>query len=157
MPFPGFEDANATDVLPDFFVVAPRADAPDRAWLIVGDAKDYERIRSRIADARLLKGYLQVAFGAEAAEQWSQRPDGLDVHRFGVLAVPKNAFLQPQAIVEDLHDHREEVRTSSVCAGGDRPVHGAGRGCGGRADDDGGERAQLRGGERVAGQFARRV
>ena len=28
VPFPGFEDANATDVLPDFFVVAPRADAP---------------------------------------------------------------------------------------------------------------------------------
>jgi hypothetical protein len=37
VPFPGFEDANATDVLPDF-VVAPRADAPDRAWLVVGDA-----------------------------------------------------------------------------------------------------------------------
>jgi hypothetical protein len=110
VPFPGFEDANATDVLPDFFVVAPRADKPDRAWLIVGDAKDYERIRSRITDARLLKGFLQVAFGAEAAEQWSLRPDGLDVHEFGVLAVPKNAFLQPQAIVEDLHDHREEVR-----------------------------------------------
>ena len=43
MPFPGFEDADTTDVLPDFFVVAPRADAPDRAWLIAGDAKDYER------------------------------------------------------------------------------------------------------------------
>lgn len=114
VPFPGFEDANATDVLPDFFVVAPRADAPGRAWLVVGDAKDYERIRSRITDARLLKGFLQVAFGAEAAEQWSQRPDGLDVHRFGVLAVPKNAFLQPQAVVEDLQDHREEVRTRLV-------------------------------------------
>ena len=114
VPFPGFEDANATDVFPDFFVVAPRADAPSRAWLIVGDAKDYERIRSRITDDRLLKGFLQVAFGAEAAEQWSQRPDALDVHRFGVLAVPKNAFLQPQAIVEDLHDHREEVRTRLV-------------------------------------------
>jgi hypothetical protein len=111
VPFPGFEDLNATDVLPDFFVVAPRSDAPGRAWLVVGDAKDYERVRSRINDARLLKGYLQVAFGAEAAEQWSLRPDGLDVHRFGVLAVPKNAFLQPQAIVEDLQDHREEVRT----------------------------------------------
>src|SRR3954454_3610263 len=110
VPFPGFEAASGTDVLPDFLVVAPRADAPDRAWLIVGDAKDYERIRSRISDARLLKGYLQVAFGAEAAEQWSQRPEGLDVHRFGVLAVPKNAFLQPQAVVEDLRDHREEVR-----------------------------------------------
>jgi hypothetical protein len=114
VPFPGFEDANATDVFPDFLVVASRADAPDRAWLIVGDAKDYERIRSRIADARLLKGFLQVAFGAEAAEQWSQRPVELDVHRFGVLAVPKNAFLQPEAIVEDLNDHREEVRSRLV-------------------------------------------
>ena len=114
LPFPGFENANATDVLPDFVVIAPRTDAPDRAWLIAGDAKDYERVRSRIADGRLLKGYLQVAFGAEAADQWSQRPDELDVHRFGVLAVPKNAFLQPQAIVEDLHDHREEVRSRLV-------------------------------------------
>jgi hypothetical protein len=111
VPFPGFEDAEATDVLPDFFVVAPREDASDRAWLIAGDAKDYERIRSRIADARLLKGFLQVAFGAEAVEQWSELPDGLDVHPFGVLAVPKNAFLQPQAIIENLHDHREEVRS----------------------------------------------
>lgn len=111
VPFPGFEDANATDVLPDFLVVAPRADVPDRGWLIVGDAKDYERVRSRITDARLLKGFLQVAFGAEAVERWSQLPDGIDVHSFGVLAVPKNAFLQPQAIVENLHDHREEVRS----------------------------------------------
>src|SRR5438105_781617 len=63
-----------------------------------------------IPDARLLKGYLQVAFGAEAVEEWSQRPAGLDIHRYGVLAVPKNAFLQPHAIVEDLKDHREEVR-----------------------------------------------
>src|SRR3954454_24460993 len=60
VPFPGFEDANATGVLPDFLVVAPRADVPDRAWVVVGDAKDYERVRSRIADARLLKGFLQV-------------------------------------------------------------------------------------------------
>lgn len=110
-PFPGFEDADATEVLPDFFVIAPRADTSDRAWLIVGDAKDYERIRSRIADARLLKGFLQVAFGAEAADRWSELPDGLDVHPFGVLAVPRNAFLQPQAIIENLHDHREEVRS----------------------------------------------
>jgi hypothetical protein len=111
VPFPGFEDKAATDVLPDFFVVAPRRDALDRAWLIAGDAKDYERVRSRIDDARLLKGFLQVAFGAEAAAQWSRLPDGLDVHRFGVLAVPRNAFLQPQAIVEDLRDHRIEVET----------------------------------------------
>jgi hypothetical protein len=110
LPFPGFEDVAATDVLPDFLVVAPRTDASDRAWLIVGDAKDYERVRSRIDDSRLLKGFLQVAFGAEAAAQWSLRPDGLDVHRFGVLAVPKNAFLQPQAEIEDLRDHRTEVQ-----------------------------------------------
>jgi len=109
--YPGFENAAATDVLPDFVVVAPNADNPERAWLVVGDAKDYERVRSRIDDARLLKGYLQVAFGAEAFDQWSQRPDALDVHRYGVLAVPKNAFLQPMAMVEDLHDHRDEVRT----------------------------------------------
>ena len=116
-------------MLPDFVVVAPRADAPDRAWLIVGDAKDYERVRSRIDDARLLKGFLQVAFGAEAAEQWSQLPDGLDVHRFGVLAVPRNAFLQPEALVEDLHDHREEVR--------DAPRRASRRGGRRRVDADG--------------------
>ena len=110
LPFPGLGSTSATDVLPDFCVVAPREDDSDRTWLLMGDAKDYERVRSRIADARLLKGFLQVAFGAEAADQWSDRPESLDVHRFGVLAVPKNAFLQPHAVVEDLHDHRIEVR-----------------------------------------------
>jgi hypothetical protein len=111
LPFPGFEDVDATDVLPDFLVVAPREDDPDRAWLVIGDAKDYERIRSRISDGRMLKGFLQVALGAEAAQEWSELPDGLDVHEFGVLAVPKNAFLQPQAVVEELRDHRDEVRS----------------------------------------------
>ena len=72
--YPGFEDAGATDVLPDFVVIAPQTEAPERAWLVVGDAKDYERVRSRIDDARLLKGYLQVALAAEAFDQWSQRP-----------------------------------------------------------------------------------
>ena len=32
------------------------------------------------------------------------------MHRYGVLAVPRNAFLQPEALVELLDDHREEVR-----------------------------------------------
>src|SRR5438270_1857246 len=111
LPFPGFEDADATEVLPDFLVVAPREDDVDRAWLVVGDAKDYERVRSRISDGRLLKGFLQVALGAEAAEGWSHLPEGLDVHESGVLAVPRNAFLQPEAVVEELRDHREEVRS----------------------------------------------
>ncbi|WP_460493315.1 hypothetical protein [Dactylosporangium cerinum] len=35
----------------------------------------------------------------------------MQVHRYGALAVPRNAFLQPEAIVELLDDHREEVRT----------------------------------------------
>ena len=101
-------------MLPDFLVVAPRADAPDRAW----PSSATQRITSASARGSptfgCSKGYLQVAFGAEAVERWSQLPPGLDVHRFGVLAVPKNAFLQPQAIVEDLHDHREEVRTRLI-------------------------------------------
>ena len=80
------------------------------SWLIIGDAKDYERVRSRIDDARLLKGFLQVALGAESASSWSQLPDGMEVHRYGALAVPRNAFLQPEALVELLDDHREEVR-----------------------------------------------
>ena len=58
----------------------------------------------------MLKGFLQVALGAESAASWSKLPAGMDVHSYGVLAVPRNAFLQPEAIVEDLHDHREEVR-----------------------------------------------
>jgi hypothetical protein len=111
LPFPGFEDADATSVLPDFLVVAPREDEPDRAWLVIGDSKDYERVRSRISDGRLLKGFLQVALGAEAAESWSELPDDLEVHEWGVLAVPRNAFLQPEAVVEELRDHRSEVRS----------------------------------------------
>jgi hypothetical protein len=58
----------------------------------------------------MLKGYLQVALGAEAFNAWSKRPSQMDVHSHGVLAVPRNAFLQPLAVVEDLTDHREEVR-----------------------------------------------
>ena len=114
IPFVGFEDEPATDVKPDFAVVTPRARDDDGeipgTWLIVGDAKDYERVRSRINDARLLKGFLQVALGAESAAHWSRLPPGMEVHRFGALAVPRNAFLQPEALVEDLGDHRTEVR-----------------------------------------------
>ncbi|HEY0935203.1 MAG TPA: hypothetical protein VGD91_15845 [Trebonia sp.] len=109
VPFVGFEDERATDVRPDFAVVAPKTTG-DGSWLIVGDAKDYERVRSRIDDHRLLKGFLQVALGAESAAAWSRLPAGLEVHRSGVLAVPRNAFLQPEALVELLDDHREEVR-----------------------------------------------
>ncbi|AHH20238.1 hypothetical protein NONO_c54580 [Nocardia nova SH22a] len=108
IPFPGFEEDQATEVKPDFAVVAPAS--ADRTWLIIGDAKDYERVRSRIQDARLLKGFLQVALGAEAAAAWARRPAGMDVHGHGVLAVPRNAFLQPGALVERLDDHRAEVR-----------------------------------------------
>jgi len=111
LPFVGFEDAHATAVKPDFAVVASNPDAEESgSWLIVGDAKDYERLRSRIADGRLLKGFLQVAVGAESAASWSKLPVGMEVHRWGVLAVPRNAFLQPQALVEDVSDHRAEVR-----------------------------------------------
>lgn len=113
VPFPGFENVEATEVKPDYIVVAPSVTAAGEApasWLIVGDAKDYERVRSRIDDGRLLKGFLQVALGAEAFARWSQLPTGMRVHTHGVLAVPRNAFLQPMAVVEDLHDHRVEVR-----------------------------------------------
>ena len=104
---------HATDVRPDFAIVAPAAGPlpADKTWLIMGDAKDYERIRSRIDDGRMLKGFLQVALGAESAAEWSKLPDGMEVHRYGVLAVPRNAYLRPEATVEDLADHREEVRT----------------------------------------------
>ncbi|MGN6686925.1 MAG: hypothetical protein ACTHK1_05240 [Actinomycetales bacterium] len=115
VPFVGFEDERATDVKPDFAVVAPQVphgdDTVSKSWLILGDAKDYERVRSRIDDARLLKGFLQVALGAESAANWSQLPADMAVHSHGVLAVPRNAFLQPEALVENLGDHREEVRT----------------------------------------------
>lgn len=114
VPFAGLESENATDTRPDFAVVAPKvpgeAGDVDGSWLIVGDAKDYQRIRSKIDDGRLLKGFLQVALGAESASVWSKLPPGLDVHRFGVLAVPRNTTLLPTAVVEDLTDHREEVR-----------------------------------------------
>lgn len=110
VPFVGFEGASATDVKPDFAVVAPQVDQSNASWLIVGDAKDYERVRSRIDDNRLMKGFLQVALGAESAASWTRLPAGMGVHSHGVLAVPRNAFLQPQALVEQLDDHREEVR-----------------------------------------------
>ncbi len=114
VPFVGLEDQNATDTRPDFAVVAPKMPnkfgEADGSWLIVGDAKDYQRIRSKVDDGRLLKGFLQVALGAESASVWSQLPPGMDVHQFGILAIPRNATLSPTAVVEDLTDHREEVR-----------------------------------------------
>jgi len=111
VPFVGFEETRSTDVKPDFAVIARKVDGEGlRSWLIVGDAKDYERVRSRIEDTRLLKGFLQVALGAESAAAWSRLPDGMSVHSFGVLAVPRNAFLQPEALVELIDDHRTEVR-----------------------------------------------
>jgi hypothetical protein len=109
VPFVGYEDVRATDVKPDFAVVAPTADGT-ASWLVVGDAKDYERVRSRVDDARLLKGFLQVAVGAESCAAWSLLPSNMTVHDHGVLAVPRNAFLQPEALVELITDHRAEVR-----------------------------------------------
>ncbi|MCZ2821053.1 hypothetical protein O2V63_11990 [Modestobacter sp. VKM Ac-2977] len=113
VPFVGLEgQAGATPTKPDFAIVCPRVVDGDGAgsWLIMGDAKDYERVRSRIDDARLLKGFLQVALGAESAKAWSKLPAGMVVHEWGALAVPRNAFLQPEAVVERLDDHRAEVR-----------------------------------------------
>lgn len=108
VPFVGFEDRRATDVKPDFAVVAPTEDRTG-SWLVMGDAKDYERVRSRIDDSRMLKGFLQVAVGAESARAWSRLPASMGVHPFGVLAVPRNSFLQPEPVIENLHDYREEV------------------------------------------------
>jgi hypothetical protein len=113
VPFIDLEDNDAaTPVKPDFAIVCPRqVDGKTvSSWLIMGDAKDFERVRARIDDARLLKGFLQVALGAESAARWSMLPQGMNVHRSGVLAVPRNAFLQPEAVVELLDDHRAEVR-----------------------------------------------
>ncbi|WP_211253497.1 hypothetical protein [Knoellia subterranea] len=122
VPYPGIHaSVGATPVKPDFAVVAPRrsedggvaeadGDAPIiGSWLVMGDAKDYERVRSRIDDQRMLKGFLQVALGAEAARAWASLPDGMKVHRSGALAVPRNSFLQPVAVVERLDDHCIEV------------------------------------------------
>lgn len=112
VPFVGLEDVDATPVKPDFAIVVPRpvdGEEPG-SWLIMGDAKDYERVRSRIDDGRMLKGFLQVALGAASAAAWSKLPDGMLVHGWGALAVPRNAFLQPEAVVERLDDHRIEVQ-----------------------------------------------
>jgi hypothetical protein len=111
VPFVGLEDTRATDVRPDFAIVARRVEngAIVGSWLVMGDAKDYERVRSRIDDGRMLKGFLQVALGAESAAAWGRLPGGMQVHRHGVLAVPRNAYLRPEAVVEDLADYRREV------------------------------------------------
>jgi hypothetical protein len=103
---------DATPVKPDFAIIAPRSSGGKvlGSWLVMGDAKDYERVRSRIDDSRLLKGFLQVALGAESVARWSRVPTDMHVHSFGALAVPHNSFLQPEAVVEQLADHRSEVR-----------------------------------------------
>jgi hypothetical protein len=110
VPFAGFEGEAATEVKPDFAIIAPNVSEPELTWLIVGDTKDYERVRSRIDDSRLLKGFLQVAVGAESLDVWTMLPTNMRVHSHGVLAVPRNSFLQPEARVELLEDHRTEIR-----------------------------------------------
>ncbi|PRW62076.1 hypothetical protein [Actinopolyspora mortivallis] len=102
-------DERAPHVIPDFAVVA--ADSGGGSRLLVGAAKDYERLRSHIDDARLLKGFLQVAAAAESVEARLRLPNGMSLHSHGVLAVPRDAFLRPEALVEALDDHRAEVRT----------------------------------------------
>ena len=114
VPFLSLEsEDHATSIKPDFAIVATRKEGEKvvGSWLIMGDAKDYERVRSRIDDQRILKGFLQVALGAESAAAWSRLPGGMQVHRYGALAVPRNVYLRPEAIVEDLADHRREVRS----------------------------------------------
>ncbi|MFL6052837.1 MAG: hypothetical protein ACJ72W_07975 [Actinoallomurus sp.] len=113
VPYLNLENVpDATPVQPDFAIVCSREEDGRTvgSWLIMGDAKDYERIRSRIDDGRMLKGFLQVALGAESVAAWSRLPVGMRVHRYGALAVPRNAFLQPEAVVELLDDHGIEVR-----------------------------------------------
>ncbi len=105
-PYPGFPEGETTNVLPDLAVVARARTSP---VLIVGDAKDYERVRSRIDDGRMLKGFLQVAMGAFAFSRWQTRPTELSVSEFGFLAVPRSVFLQPTIQVEKLTDYLTEV------------------------------------------------
>ena len=116
VPFLHLEYEPSTAVQPDFAIVAPRIIGTRvvGSWLIMGDAKDYERVRSRIDDPRMLKGFLQVALGAESATAWSKLPKDMVVHRYGALAVPRNAFLQPEAVVELLDDHCTEVRLRAL-------------------------------------------
>jgi hypothetical protein len=106
IPFAGFEGNGATDVKPDFAVLPrpqPKKEGENvrASWLIVGDAKDYERVRSRIDDARLLKGFLQLALGTKSAYRWTQLLADMSVHRYGALTVPRTVFLQPEALVGD--------------------------------------------------------
>ena len=61
-----------------------------------------------VADAGGVLG--RAGLAAESAAEWSRLPAGMEVHRYGALAVPRNAYLRPEAVVEDLADHRREVR-----------------------------------------------
>lgn len=107
VPYPGFDHDQVTAVKPDLVVVAA---GPAGPVLITGDVKDYERIRSRIDDGRLLKGFLQVAMGSFAFGRWSSLPSELRVSEYGFLAVPRSVFLQPAIEVELLRDHMAEVQ-----------------------------------------------
>ena len=109
VPPRGFDESEATSVLPDFLVVTADPTESGRAVMVVGDAKDFERIRSRIDDSRMLKGFLQVAFGIAAFESWPDLPSEISLSQFGALAVPRNAFLQPTVVSENLADHKQEV------------------------------------------------
>lgn len=111
VPYPGFDPSAVTPVKPDLAVVAQ---GPTGPVLIVGDVKDYERVRSQIDDARMLKGFLQVAMGTFAVSRWAAAADLVTVSDFGFLAVPRSAFLQPAIEVEQLRDHLSEIEAQWV-------------------------------------------
>ena len=72
MPFPGLPP-ESTAIKPDFAIVAPSGDGGSS--LLMGDVKDYERVRSRIDHGRMLKGFLQVALLMAAAFLYGLKKD----------------------------------------------------------------------------------
>ena len=114
VPFLSLEsEDSATDDQAGLRHRLPRARRATRSvgsWLIMGDAKDYERVRARIDDGRMLKGFLQVALGRRVGrrlEPAARRHGGPPLRRPGRAAQRLPA---PRGHVEDLADHRREVR-----------------------------------------------
>ena len=111
IPYLFLENESATAVSPDFAIVAPRRDGPKvtGSWLSWATPRlrtrpGPHRRRAHAEGAPSGCPWRRVCRGVEPA---AERHTGAPLRRARCTA---QAFLQPEAVVEQLDDHRAEVR-----------------------------------------------
>ena len=110
VPFVGFEDDRATDVKPDFAVVAPKTKRRGRR--IVADRRRRQGLRARPVPHRRRPAAQGLPPGRARRggfAAWSQLPAGMDVHRSACSLCRATRSCSPRRSSRTSTDHREEV------------------------------------------------